>query len=131
MNQTRALRGSFAVKNMTVFGGSRARVKTVETFFDKDDMMVSVRLLIKQINATGLYKTNVTFSEFAFISKGNFNTTFDNVIVDFMLDGNFMHNKQRFNVTRFEMMPSVQNMRFSITGLTKDSQSSKCHLCKN
>jgi hypothetical protein len=125
LNQTRALRGYFAVKNMTVFGGSKARVKTVDTFFDKQDMMVSVRLLIKQINATGLYKTNVTFSDaFSFISRGNFNTTFDNIILDFMLDGSFMH-KHRFNVTRLEMMPSVQNMKFSVTGLVKDSQSSE------
>jgi hypothetical protein len=131
LNQTRALRGYFAVKNMTVFGGSKARVKTVETFFDKDDMMVSVRLLIKQINATGLYKTNVTFSNaFTFISKGNFETTFDNIIMDFMLEGNFMHNKHQFNVTNLALMPSVQNMKFSITGLVKDSQSSKFEVFK-
>lgn len=125
LNQTRTLRGYFAVKNMTVFGGSKARVKSVETFFNQDEMMVSVRLLVKQINATGQFKSNVTFSDFAFISRGGFNTTFTNMIADFMLEGNFMHNKHQFNVTRLEMMPSVQNMKFAITGIFKDEASSE------
>lgn len=125
LNRTRTLRGSFAVKNMTVFGGSKARVKTVETFFNQDDMMVSVRILVKQIDATGLYKTNVTFNDFAFISKGRFNTTFTNMIADFMLEGNFMHNRNQFNVTRLDMMPTVQNMKFAITGIFKDEASSE------
>lgn len=130
LNRTRTLRGYFAVKNMTVIGGSKARVKTVETFFNKDEMMVSVRLLLKQVNATGMYKTNVTFNDFAFISKGRFNATFTNMIADLMLEGNFMHDKHQFNVTRLEMMPTVQNMKFAITGVFKDDTSSECETAK-
>lgn len=115
---------------MTVIGGSKARVKTVETFFNKNEMMVSVRLLVKQINATGMYKTNVTFNDIAFISKGRFNATFTNMIADLMLEGNFMHDKHQFNVTRLEMMPTVQNMKFAITGVFKDDTSSECEIAK-
>lgn len=124
--RSKVAKGNFVIRNMTIFGA--ATTKFIDLKIKpgtKNAMTVITNVSLAQIKAIGKFKSELTISEYAFNSRGQFDVIMSGITAKFVVNGNLIDNGETFNVTRFAMFPNVSNMKFNVTGTGRDENLSK------
>lgn len=126
-SKSKTVRGTFTIKNMTILGANALKFNNLETKVDRNFLTVTTNVSVDHLFASGWFKSNLSVSEFLFVSRGQFNNSMDDIRAQFKISGNLIDNGQRFNVTDFEMLPYVKNMKFNIVGIVTNENISKIY----
>lgn len=78
------------------------------------NMEVKAKISMPQSEASGWYKSNLTISTLAFASKGVFKNLFKGITAEMTVSGSLIENGKKFDVTSFEMVPTVKNLKFNL-----------------
>jgi Haemolymph juvenile hormone binding protein (JHBP) len=123
--------GTFQVKNFKGFGISRAKVQNVLTEFKDDQVLYNSDFFVPKIHLTGNYKASVMINNFKMNPKGQFNITLKNVSGKLQVQAKTdnVDGDDFLKIYKFDILPAVSSMKFSISGLFSDANLSK--LIKN
>lgn len=124
-NRSQTARGTFTVKNMTILGANAVKFENLATKINGKFATVTTNISVQQLFASGWFKSDLSVSEFMFVTKGQFNLTMDDIKSQFIINGNLIENGHRFNVSDLEMRPIVKNMKFNVVGIVKNENISE------
>lgn len=110
---------------MTILGANAVKFENLATKINGKFATVTTNISVQQLFASGWFKSDLSVSEFMFVTKGQFNLTMDDIKSQFIINGNLIENGHRFNVSDLEMRPIVKNMKFNVVGIVKNENISE------
>lgn len=122
------LDGNFTIKNVKTYGMSRGKVRNVKSDFSDDLMTIHADVFFPKIFANGHYKSNMSLSAFRIESKGQYNITMRDVSAKWSLKGKLENQddgEAYMKLYQFEIVPEVNDMKVSVSGIFPDENLSK------
>lgn len=122
--------GTFSLKDFKGYGISRAKVMNVKTEFKGNEVLFNSDFIVPKILLTGVYKGNVQFSRYKIDSKGQFNITLKGVSGKLKVKGatKNVDGEDYLNLSTFDILPVVNEIKFSITGIFPDPSLSEKYM---
>lgn len=114
--------GSFSLKDFKGYGVSRAKVQNVKTEFKDDQVLFNANFFVPKVLLIGAYKGNVQFNRYKLDSKGQFNITLKGISGKLQVKGvtKNIDGEDYLNLYKFDILPVVKEVKFSITGIFPD-----------
>lgn len=124
-NRSKIYSGTFAIANMTLEEAKMMKFTKVEAVFNETSMKVTAIGQNDKLIASGRFKSNLKINEFQIKSNARFHLIMQDVKAKFVIIGDMIDDGQSFRVKKFQMIPTVKNMKFNITGLVGDDSQSE------
>ena len=125
---TNSIVGTFTVRDVRTYGFSRnAKMRKVKTEFTDDTMVIQGELSVPKIFSTGNYTSNMNFNSFKIASQGQYNVTMKDIVSKLSIKGKLetIDGEDYMKVYKFDFVPTIENMKMSLSGLFPDPTLSK------
>lgn len=120
-NQSKQLRGTFTIKNMTLTGGKTLKYDRIQAKFNETFLIMKINSTVPKVTASGWLKSELSILQFPFNIKAKFEIIAEDIIAYFIVIGAFDDKSQRFVSKSFDFIPTIQKIKFNIVGLGSDT----------
>lgn len=122
-NGSDKVQGHFTLQNITLSGSNKAVFEKMSVKMNEKVMKINGHVSVPVIYYDGFYESNLKVEDFVVASAGSMNGTFEDVNGKFTAIGNLIDTNdglRQLNITSFDIVLVIKNMKFKIDGLSKD-----------